>query len=101
MLNVKTRFIGGDPVRDTYITYSTYMGETLAERLEVTLQGPVMCVPMYRPGEIIPTRLGKMDPVGDETRRQFGERLRRAAREATRGFEDAILKSLREQGHLV
>lgn len=103
MLNVKTRFVRGGGYR-SHNDIATYMGEPLCERLEVELSGPVVCVPLYRPGELLvyhPASLGKMDPVGDETRRQFGERIRRAAREATRGFEEAILKSLREQGHLV
>jgi hypothetical protein len=100
LLNVKTRFVGPtDPMRAMH-----YMDAPFMERLEVTLSGPVVNVPIYRPGEIMvghPASFGRSDPIGSETRLQFGERLRRAAREATRGIEDAILKSLREQGHLV
>jgi hypothetical protein len=98
MLNVKTRFVGSaDPLRQM-----SYMDAPFMERLEVTLSGPVVNVPMYRPGELLvyhPSSFGK--DIANETRAEFGERLRRAAREATRGIESAILKSLREQGHLV
>jgi hypothetical protein len=101
MLNVKTRFVGS---ADT-LRQMSYMDAPLMERLEVTLSAPTVVVPMYRPGELdrmlTPPWDRKPADPGSETRAEFGERLRRAAREATRGIENAILKSLREQGHLV
>lgn len=98
-MKASVRFVGG---AGSHV--STYMDAPLMERLEVSFQSPTtVVVPVFRPGEIMVgyAPWSKGDPVGDETRRQFGERLRRAARKATREFEEAILASLREQGHLV
>jgi hypothetical protein len=93
-MNVKTRFVSA-PAHSA--SFATYMGSPLAERLEVSLEGPTVCVALYPYSGWV----GGRDDPGKETRAEFGERLRRAAREATRGFEKAILDSLREQGHLV
>lgn len=94
-MKASVRFIGGDGSR-----VATYMGETLMERMEVSLQGSTVCVPLSSYGLFASYDHFK-DPVGNETRREFGERLKRAARSASHEFEKTILASLREQGHLV